>query len=448
MDLHEYQKRACNFLAVHPSSILAVDMGLGKTATVLHFLDWLRLSGKPYRTLIIAPKRVAETAWKQEAERWSLSIADDMVIVSGSPRQRAEALTDDAHPVKVIGRDNFKDYACRDCDVLVLDELTSFKSVKSARYKAVASITAPRRIGLTGTFLANGAIDIYGQATAVGLLAGYRNFSSWRGAFFRDAVAGAGLPFQKWVLRQPLTEVLKDFQSDTFTLTAEDYLRLPDLTETIHPVTLSKDERTAYDDLQDVLCCEINGEVLPVSERAKFAKLQTICDGFMYVDDEETEQAEKRVVIGKKTTKIDEVTDFVTRAVAEGDQVLLFYAFTAERDEIARRLTSAGLVVDSPDTKDFIKRWENGVSNVLIAHPASAGHGLNLQHGGRILVWSTLTWNFEFFAQANARLSRQGQQKQVQRHYFVAKDTVEEKMLTALRRKEKENDGFKDVTKK
>lgn len=448
MYLHEYQKRACNFLAVHPSAILAVDMGLGKTATVLHFLDWMRRSGNPYRTLIIAPKRVAETAWKQEAERWGLSIADDMVIVSGTPKQRAEALSDDSHPVKVIGRDNFKDYAGKDCDVLVLDELTSFKSIKSSRYKAVASIKAPRRIGLTGTFLANGAIDIYGQASAVGLLTGYRNFYSWRGAFFRDAVAGAGLPFQKWVLRQPLTEVLKDFQSDTFTLTAEDYLHLPDLTETIHPVTLSKDERTAYDDLQDVLCCEINGEVLPVSERAKFAKLQTICDGFLYVDDEDTEQNEKRVVMGKKTTKIDEVTDFVLRAIAEGEQVLLFYAFTAEKDEIVKRLTSGGITVDTPDTKDFIKRWEDGTSNVLIAHPASAGHGLNLQHGGRILVWSTLTWNFEFFAQANARLSRQGQERQVQRHYFIAKDTVEEKMLTALRRKERENDGFKSVTKK
>lgn len=245
-----------------------------------------------------------------------------------------------------------------------------------------------------------------------------------------------------------MTEVLKDFQSDTFTLTAEDYLHLPDLTETIHPVTLSKDERTAYDDLQDVLCCEINGEVLPVSERAKFAKLQTICDGFLYVDDEDTEQNEKRVVMGKKTTKIDEVTDFVLRAIAEGEQVLLFYAFTAEKDEIVKRLTSGGITVDTPDTKDFIKRWEDGTSNVLIAHPASAGHGLNLQHGGRILVWSTLTWNFEFFAQANARLSRQGQERQVQRHYFIAKDTVEEKMLTALRRKERENDGFKSVTKK
>ena len=171
MELHEYQKRLANFIAEHPNAIISVDMGLGKTAAVLAWMDWYaRRKNYNVHGLIIAPKRVAENNWLQEAKKWGLvELATRMVICAGTSKKRAKAWSDRAKPIKICSRDNFKDYANAHTDVLILDELTSYKNIDAARTKSVCSIVANVRIGLTGTFLANGAVDIYAQAAAVGL---------------------------------------------------------------------------------------------------------------------------------------------------------------------------------------------------------------------------------------------------------------------------------------
>ncbi len=436
MKLHEYQERAAAFIDSHTNCILSVDMGLGKTAAVLSWVN----ANRPATLCIVAPKRVAETVWKQEAEKWGWTeIADKFVIVKGTKPQRAKALADTEHPYKIIGREVVREVQNMAFDCLVIDELTSFKNIESQRTKAVCNIRASRKIGLTGTFLANGAIDIFGQCAAVGIKCGY-NFWAWRASFFRDQLAGSGLQFHKWVLRGTIEDVLAPIADKVFTLTAADYLTIPPVTHTRHTVTLSADERRAYDDLDAFLGFTIGDEALTVEEGAKFAKLQTLCNGFVY-------DSGGGIHRGQHSAKLEAVADFVADCKEAGEPVLLFYAFRAEAIWLQELLKERGVLCASVQSANFLNRWNAGEVDCLFAHPASAGHGLNLQHGGRIIVWSSLTYNYEFYAQANARLARQGQQRQVQIHYFFADRTCESRVWAALMRKDSEQQQFLNSTK-
>ena len=442
MNFHEYQKRTANFIAVHKSAIVSVDMGLGKTASVLGWMDWYcKRAGYTRTGIIVAPKRVAENNWKQEAEKWGMNdLAGKMVVAKGTPAKRKAALDDDERPIKIVSRDNLKDVQGWRVDFLVLDELTSFKNVDAARTKAVASIRAEHKIGLTGTFLANGAIDIYGQALAVGLDFGCGSFYSWRAEYFRDALAGSGLAFHKWILRYPLEALLRPIMENVFTLTAEDYLQIPPITETTHKVEVGDEIWEAIDGLDSFLAMELDGEVLTFDEKQKFAKLQTLCNGFVYMDDGAVQR-------GVSSPKLEAVADFVENCKDQNEPVLLFYNFVEEAVWLAELLKARGVKVGTVKQKGFLDRWNAHEFDCLMAHPASAGHGLNLQHGGRVIVWSTLTYNYELFAQGNARLARQGQTRNVQIHYFVADRTCEERAVLALSKKQAEQRIFLQTTK-
>lgn len=440
MRLHEYQNRIVAFLHQTPKAILSVDMGLGKTAATLTYVAQAR----PKDLLIVAPKRVAESVWLQEAEKWGYDdVASKMVIVKGTPKQRAKALADHEHPYKIISRDNLKDVYGWRTDLLIIDELTSFKSVQSKRTQAAMSIRATRKIGLTGTFLANGAIDIYGQCAAVDLrFGGGLNFYAWRAMYFHDAVAGAGLQFQKWVLNKDITieRLLRDVQGCIFTLTAADYLEIPDVQHQWHRIELAQETRKAYDDLNAFLGFNLGDGTLTFDEGAKFAKLQTLCNGFVYDEN-------GCAVRGKDSAKLQAVADFVAECAENGENVLLFYAYREEAVWLSEMLTRRGITFESVKKAGFVERWNAGKTQCLFAHPASAGHGLNLQKGGRVIVWSSLTYNYELYAQANARLARQGQTRNVQIHYFMAENTCEWQMWHALQKKDKEQNEFLTLTK-
>lgn len=437
MELHEYQHRIIEFCKTHNNAVLSVAMGLGKTASVLHYINEV----KPESVLIVAPKRVAETTWKQEAEKWVLTdVADKMVIVKGTKAKRVQALEDMTKPYKIVSRDNLKDLGKRSFSLLVIDELTTFKNIKSKRFEMVKQIDARQKIGLTGTFLANGAIDIFGQCAAVGIELNGGNFYVWRALNFRDVLQGSGLQFQKWQLTKPLDEMLAPIADNIFTLSAADYLNIPKVTEATHAIELSKDEMNAYKDLDAFLGFEINGTTMTFEEGAKFAKLQTLCNGFVYDD-------EGVAVRGAESSKLEAVADFCASAIEEGEHVLLFYAYREEAQWLYEKLKARKLSVDSAKADGFFERWNRGETDVLMAHPASAGHGLNLQHGGRVIVWSSLTYNYEYFAQANARLARQGQTKPVSINYFIAKGTIEQAQCKALQKKDKEQNEFIRLTK-
>ena len=444
LKLKGYQLKIIDFCKQNKNCILSVGMGLGKTAAVLHFIN----ETNPKSCLIVAPKRVAEHVWLQEANKWLLSdVYNKMIVVSGNKEKRRQNLRNEAKPYKIICRDNLKDLIdvnLTEFELIVLDELTSFKNHKSTRSKIVYSLKADRYIGLTGTLLANGAIDIYGQLVAVGINKGNfkyinSNFYRWRAAYFRDKMAGSGLQWEKWVLNVPLEELLKPVKKYIFTLDSKDWLEVPPVEFFKHKITLSEKEMLNYIKLNSILQVELQDDVIPVSEAAKFMKLQTLCNGFIYDD--------FQPIRSDYSTKLNAVVDFIEDCFNENEKVLLFYAFREEAIWIAEMLKERNIKFCSPNDKNFLSKWENGEIDVLIAHPASAGHGLNLQFGGRIIVWSSVTYNFEFWEQANARLVRLGQNSNVQIHVFSAKDTVEEKQFIALMNKKSENQKFIDLTK-
>lgn len=436
MELHEYQIRAAKFIATHVNCILSVDMGLGKTAAVWSYIR----DAQPDRVCIVAPKRVAENTWKQEAEKWGWSdVAERCAIVSGTPKNRKAALQDESKPYKIVSRECVKEVQCWSFDLLVIDELTSFKNPESKRTRSVCSIHAERKVGLTGTFLANGAIDIYGQCAAVGISFGF-NFYAWRATYFRDALQGSGLAFHKWKLAVPLEQVLQPIADRIFTLTASDYLSIPPVSHIRHDIALDADTMAAYRDLDAFLGFNLNGDTLTVEEGAKFAKLQTLCNGFIY-------DTNGNAIRSAYSAKLTAVADFVADCRDASEPVLLFYAFREEAIWLKELLSERGVRCESVQRSGFMERWNAGETECLFAHPASAGHGLNLQHGGRIIVWSSLTYNYEYYAQANARLARQGQTRQVQVHYFLTRDTCEPRVWTALQNKDKEQKEFLNSTK-
>lgn len=454
MKLHNYQQRAVEFMGTHPNCILSVGMGLGKTAAVLHHVA----NVMPRSLLIVAPKRVAETVWKQEAEKWGLdSVAERMAVVSGTRKQRDAVWNDDTRPYKIVGRDNLGDLfdefgrQTRCFDMVVFDELTSFKAIGSKRTKRafILARNAGRVVGLTGTFLANGAIDIFAQCAVVGLYSDLKAFYSWRARYFRDVMAGSGLKWHKWRLLVPLQEVLAPVQHSIFTLDSRDWLDIPAVSVFPHSVELSDLEKGRYDILEAFLSCDIAGVDVSVDENAKFMKLQTMCDGFIYTGtDYNINGFYDNVARGETSSKLEAVADFCAQCVAESEPVLLFYAFRAERDWLREMLTARGVETMDVRESGSLDKWTSGeFVGVMTAHPASAGHGLNLQSGGRLVVWSTLTYNYEYYAQANARLARQGQRKAVQIHIFEAAGTLEQNKRKALQRKDAEQNQFLELTK-
>lgn len=449
MELRPYQKKIANWLCDHPHACLSVGMGLGKTAAVLHFIDY-SLQLYPWATfLIVAPKRVAETVWRQEAEKWGLErVARNMVLVGGTAA-RKKAAAEGAASIKIVSRDNLKYFENAEVDVLVIDELTSFKNMASERTRLVLSINAQRKIGMTGTFAPNGLLDIYAQLAAVGIASPeLPDYYAWRGRWFVDIMKGAKVSFSKWALRGGVSEadVLKPWIDDILTLTADDYLALPRMMFDVEVVGLSAQERKAYDELAATLHFELPGTLdFTVDEMARFAKLQTLCSGFVY-DNGNGDRPLRIVEVG---AKVEAAVEFCRRAAAEGESVLLFYQYRETAVWFGEQAIKEGLRIASVKGGDYgwLERWNAGELDVLVANPASAGHGLNLQHGGHVVLWLELTYNYEYYAQANARLHRTGQVKPVQVAALVAEDTVDGAVWGALQKKSQTNRRVEAATR-
>jgi len=441
MKLYNYQHRTAEFCKGKRSVILSVGVGLGKSVSTLVYLNSININS----CLIVAPKLVAEKVWLQEMEKWGFTaMRAKFALVAGTKAQRMKAIRESRF--LIIGRDNLADVQGQQFDVLVMDELSSFKNHESKRSEAIYSLNATQRIGLTGSIITKGAIDLFGQFCAVGLATfktkreRSQTFYRWRATHFRDKLAGSGLQFHNWQLVTPMEKLIERAKPSIFTLTTEDWLEIPKVTHVEHHVELSEPEMSEYLKLNTMLHCELDGEVVSFDEAQKFAKLQTLCNGFVYVDGEP--------VRSEHSTKIDEVVEFVDRCVSESEQVLLFYAFKEERAWIEEKLKRLHIKFCNVKDKGFMEKWNSGEVDVLMGHPKSCSMGLNLHLGGaRICVWSSLTYDGEDFIQANARLARQGQEKAVQIHYFMAKNTVEPKKLLSLKNKSNELNEFLRLTK-
>jgi SNF2 family DNA or RNA helicase len=422
-------------------------MGLGKTAAVLHYID----KAKPKSLLIVAPKFVALNVWRQEAAKWNLTeLADKLTIVQGTKAKRMKLIQSSRY--LIVTRDNLNDVRDMEVDLLVMDELTSFKNHTSQRSDAIYSIKAKQRIALTGTLITNSAVDLFGQFMAVGygneLSKRDRNqaFYRWRGRHFVDLLAGSGLQFHKWKLITPMDELIAKVRPSIFTLDSKDWLEIPEVEYITHTVTLSSVEMNEYMRLNTMLSVQLGDEMVAFSENQKFAKLQTLCNGFVYVDD--VKSGLREVKRSDYSTKLDQVVEFVGRAVNEGEQVLLFYAFIEEKKWIQEKLKKEHITFTGSDDKKFIQKWNDREIDVLVLQPNSCGHGLNLHlSGARMMVWSSLPYDAELWSQGCARLIRQGQKRGVQIHSFIAKNTVEVKKYSSLQNKQELLQEFIDLTK-
>lgn len=434
---YDYQRTAQRWIIDHPRCGLFLDMGLGKTVATLSALQELIDNCEISRALVVAPKKVAETTWTTEATKWNHLHALRVVKVLGTERQRVDALNTDAD-VYVTGRDNFVwltgYYNGRlPYDVIVIDELTSFKSSKSQRFKAMrlASASVKRVIGLTGTPAPNGLLDLWAQMYCIdgGQRLG-RSIGKYRDAYF---------DLRRWnnivvraTLKKGAEQVIRDKIADIcLSMQARDYLTLPDLLTIDERVTLSESTRQSYAAFERDRVLEFAeqhaGEptnVLANSAAGLLNKLSQYANGAVYDDEGNAHEVHAE--------KLDRLAEIVESA--NGASVLVFYQYKHDASRIANKLK--GYRVRTYNCEADLHAWNNGEIDVLLAHPASTAYGLNMQQGGHYIVWYGTGYNLELYQQANARLRRQGQQHPVTVYRLICACTVDERAVAALESKQ------------
>lgn len=430
---YEYQLTAIQWIINNPRCGLFLDMGLGKTVSTLTAVQQLIDDCEVSRVLVVAPKKVAEATWSTEAEKWDHLRDLRVVKVLGSEKQRCAALAEKAD-VYVTGRDNFvwlvgKYGGQLPFDVLVIDELTSFKSSKSERFKAmrVAAPSVKRIIGLTGTPAPNGLIDLWAQMYCLdqGERLG-KSISKYRESYFET---------HKWnnivvrcEVKKGCDKIIQDKIADIcLSMQAKDYLQLPDLIQHKISIPLSDKTAAAYNKFEKEKVLEFKAEhgeeptnILANSAAGLMNKLSQFANGAIYDED--------RQVHDIHSEKLDRLAEIVE--AANGSSVLVFYQYKHDIARIKNRLK--GLRVVTYESEGDLKQWNAGNIDVLLAHPASTAFGLNMQEGGHYIVWFGTGWNLELYQQANARLYRQGQKYPVTVYQLICANTVDERASAAL----------------
>ncbi len=433
---HDYQNFCTDYIKTHPVAALFLDMGLGKTVITLTAINDLMLDSlKVSKVLVIAPLRVARDTWPAELEKWDhLKFLDASVIV-GDVKARTAALQ---HPafIYIINRENVKwlvDYyemngSRWDFDMLVIDELSSFKNYQSQRFKCLRKVRpfVKRIVGLTGTPTSNGLMDLWAE---IGILdAGQRLgkfIGRYREAYFKPGAMNpsTGIIY-KYVLRPGAEELIYQKISDiTISMKALDYLHMPDCIYRSYTVEMDLRERKLYDMLaKDLLIPLEDGDIDAANAAALSNKLLQMANGAVYDENGFAREIHNR--------KLEALEDLIESA--NGQSVLVAYWFKHDKARIEAYLSKLGYHPRDIKTEVDIKDWNDGNIPVALIHPASAGHGLNIQQGGHILIWFGLTWSLELYKQTNARLWRQGQGEVVTIHRIISKGTVDEDVLAAL----------------
>ena len=431
---HGYQIRAQEFIMEHPAAGLFLDMGLGKTVITLSAIDELIYDRfEVSKVLVIAPLRVAQDTWSREADKWDHLKHLRIAKILGTAEERIAALWEDDVDIYVINRENvvwlvdiLEENRIRwPFDMVVIDELSSFKSNQAKRFKALRKIRpmVERIVGLTGTPAANSLMDLWAEMYLLdrGERLG-RTITAYRSDYFVPAY-GSGSVVYKWKPRRGALEAITRLIADiTVSMRAKDYLGLPDLIENTISVWLDDKERKAYETMErDCMLPFEDDEVTAFDAASVMQKLLQLANGFVYDQDHGARQIHEA-----KMEALDELIE-----AADGP-VLVYYNFTADRDRILKAYPDARMLSSDQDIKD----WNDGRVRILVAHPASAGYGLNLQDGGHIMVWMGLPWSLEQYLQAVARLQRQGQQHPVMVYHILAAGTVDEQVSKSLQTKD------------
>jgi len=437
---HDYQSYCIDYIKGHPVSALFLDMGLGKTVTTLTALRDLMLDELTVsKVLVIAPLRVARDTWPAEIQKWDHLADLDCSVIVGDLKTRTAALNTSAL-IYVVNRENVKwlvEYYEKngrhwDFDCVVIDELSSFKNYQSQRFKYLRKIRpfVKRWIGLTGTPTSNGLMDLWAE---IGILDGGERLGRFIGRF-RDAYfkpgsmnPSTGVVFS-YIPRPGAEQQIYDRIADmTISMKAVDHLHMPECVYVNHEVNMSAPERKLYDQLKSDLIIPLeDGDIDAANAASLSNKLLQMSNGAVY-----DENGETRVIHSRKLEMLEDLIE-----AANGQPVLIAYWFKHDRTRIMEHLTAAGYTPRDIRSSEDIRLWNSGSIPVALIHPASAGHGLNIQSGGHILIWFGLTWSLELYQQTNARLWRQGQSSTVTIHHIITKDTVDEDVLSALASKD------------
>ena len=439
----DYQRAAIDWILSRPNCGLFLEMGLGKTVITLTAVKELLEDFAVTKVLVVAPLRVAATVWAEETAKWDHLAGLRCSKVLGSRQEREAALRADAD-IYIINRENIPWLVTHQAtlkkwpfDMLVLDELSSFKSPKTERFKSLRRVlpATHRVVGLTGTPSPNGLIDLWSQIYLLdqGERLG-RFVTNYRNKWFIAGQRNGSIVYS-WVPAKGAPEEIYSRISDIcMSMKAEDYLRMPDRNDITYPVSLNFKAQRAYETMERDLVLPIAGEAITAQNAAVLTgKLLQLANGAIYT--------EERQYIPLHDAKLDALEDLIE--AANGEPVLVYYSFQHDAERIMQRFPDARRLVTPQDVTD----WNAGKIPMLIAHPASAGHGLNLQAGGHIIVWFGLTWSLELYQQANARLYRQGQGKPVTIYHVITKGTVDEEVLKVLTGKAVRQDALINAVK-
>lgn len=444
--MHGYQTYASDFIVENPVSAILLDCGCGKTIITLTAIEELiRDRFEIEKVLVICPIRVAEV-WVEEIGKWEHLRGLRYSIAVGAESQRRYALAQDAD-IYVINRDVVawlvENYGGQwKWDMLVVDELSSFKNPKAKRFKALLKVRPKmkRVVGLTGTPSSNGLMDLWAEYRLLDLGERLGRFiTRYRQEYFLPDKTNGQIVFS--YKPQPGAEerIYRRISDITVSLRCTDVLRMPELISVPHVVTLSEREKAVYHHLKKDLVLNLpKGEVTVSNAASLSGKLTQMSNGAVYSDDGE--------VINIHSRKLDALEDIIEAQC--GKPLLVAYWFKHDLERIIERLRQMGVKYARIDNQNSIMRWNTGMVPVGLIHPASAGHGLNLQSGGCTLVWFGLTWSLELYIQTNARLWRQGQvSKTVVIQHIVTKGTIDERILKALEKKEITQDSLMEAVK-
>lgn len=427
-DMHEYQNKAVSYIKRLKRCALFLDLGMGKTTSTLTAVSDLLDGFMVNKVLVIAPLRVANGVWAQESQKWSHLKHLTTNVCTGTERQRIAALSSQSD-VYTINRENVpwlvKHFGKKwPFDCVVIDESSSFKNASSQRFKALKKILPETEymVLLTGTPSPNGLLDLWSQIYLLDFGASLgRTMGAYKQRFFESDYMG-----YKFTPRVGSDEKIRSLINDfCLSMAAQDYLELPERININVEVELDSKSRKFYEQFEKELLAELdNGEVVEAVNAAVLAnKLLQVSNGFTYTDDKQNWQL-------LHENKIEALKELVEQ---NDEPMLVAYNYKIDLERIVEVFPDAVVLDSSPET---IARWDRGEIKMLLAHPASAGHGLNLQAGGSLCVWFGLNWSLELYQQFNARLHRQGQTKPVRIVHIVAKGCIDERVLKVLNNKD------------
>lgn len=430
---HDYQKRAIDLVVKLPKIGLFLDMGLGKTVITMTAVQELMYDRfEVSKVLVIAPKRVAEDTWTREHAKWDHLRDLRISKVIGTAPQRRKALEQDAD-IYVIGRDSvvwLVEYFQKTgwpFDMVVIDELSSFKNPQAKRFRALRKVMphVSRVVGLTGTPSPNGLMDLWAEVYL--LDRGERlgpTLGSYREKYFRPGARNGYIVYRWEPYSYSQKEIEKKISDICISMSADDYLTMPKRIDNVIPVQLSDQEMETYNRMEQEQLLVLEDEddaVVALNAAAVMTKLLQIANGSVYTAGHDVLR-----IHDAKLEALEEIID------TTGEPVLVFYSYKHDLEAIQKKIKGARILEGPDDIAD----WNGGKVQVLLAHPASVGYGLNLQDGGHVIVWYGLTWSLELYQQANARLYRQGQEKPVIIHHLIASGTVDEEVMDALQHKD------------